>query len=99
MGQACMTFGGESRLNLAFSGIATFLRAPVCTDLIELDADMAILGIPFDEGTTWMPGSRLGPRQIREMAMRFASQGAYAGYYDLDEGRRYLEREMQDGRI
>jgi agmatinase len=94
-----MTFGAEPRLNLAFSGITTFLRAPICTDLDQLDADMAILGIPFDEGTTWMPGSRLGPRRIREMAMRFASQGASAGYFDLDDGRRYLQREMQTGRI
>src|SRR5215471_14741488 len=94
-----MTFGRESRLNLPFSGIATFLRAPVCSDLTRLDADIAILGIPFDEGTTWMPGSRLAPRRIREMAMRFASQGASAGYYDLDEGKRYLQHELRDGRL
>ena len=86
-----MTFGSEPRLNLAFSGITTFLRAPICSDLEQLDADMAILGIPFDEGTTWMPGSRLGPRRIREMAMRFASQGASAGYFDLDDSKRYLQ--------
>jgi agmatinase len=95
-----VTFAGEPRFNLPFSGIATFLRAPVCADLASLDADIAILGIPFDEGTTWMPGSRLGPRRIREMAMRFAPSSGYAaGYFDLDEGRRYLERELRDGRL
>jgi len=96
-----MTFGGEPRYNLLFSGIVTFLRAPVCADLMTLDADFAILGIPFDEGTTWKPGSRMAPRRIREMAMRFASLGsgrAY-GYFDLDEGKRYLERELREARI
>jgi agmatinase len=96
-----VTFAGEPRFNLPFSGIATFLRAPVCADLACLDAEVAILGIPFDEGTTWKPGSRLGPRRIREMAMRFASTGStYApGYFDLDEGKRYLEQQLRDGRL
>ncbi len=96
-----MTFEGETRFNLPFSGIATFLRAPVCSDLANLDADIAILGIPFDEGTTWKPGSRLAPRRIREMAMRFASTGSGrpSGYFDLDEGKRYLERELREQRL
>jgi agmatinase len=91
-----MTFAGEPRYNLPFSGVATFLRAPVCADLATLDADVAILGIPYDEGTTWKPGSRLAPRRIREMAMRFAPYGGprASGYFDLDEGKRYLEREL-----
>jgi agmatinase len=96
-----MTFQGEPRFNLPFSGIATFLRAPICSELTTLDADIAILGIPFDEGTTWKPGSRLAPRRIREMAMRFASTGSGrpSGYFDLDERKRYLERELHDGRL
>ena len=96
-----MSFEGESRFNLPFSGIATFLRAPVCSDLASLDADIAILGIPFDEGTTWKPGSRMAPRRIREMAMRFASTGADrpAGYFDLDERKRYLEHELSGQRL
>jgi agmatinase len=91
-----MTFAGESRLNLPFTGIASFLRAPVCTDLNTLDAEVAIVGIPFDEGTTWKPGSRMAPRRIREMAARFNSfvTGGTPGYFDLDEGKRYLEREL-----
>jgi agmatinase len=95
-----VTFAGEPRFNLPFSGIATFLRAPVCEDLASLDAEIAILGIPFDEGTTWKPGSRLAPRRNREMAMRFAPSSGYAtGYFDLDEGRRYLERQLGDRRL
>ena len=44
-----MTFAGEPRYNLPFTGIATFLRAPICSDLNTLDAEIAVLGIPFDE--------------------------------------------------
>jgi agmatinase len=88
------------RLNLPFTGIVTFLRAPVCSDLAQLDADIAILGIPTDEGTPWLPGSRLAPRAIREMSMRFASFGATGyGWYDLDEDRRFLDRESAQQRI
>jgi hypothetical protein len=54
-----MTFAGEPRFDPPFGGMATFLRAPVCADLPTLDADVAIFGIPFDEGTTWKPGLRL----------------------------------------
>jgi agmatinase len=77
------------------------LRAPVCTDLAQLDAEIAVLGIPFDEGTTWKPGSRLGPRRIREMAVRFSTIGSSRafGYYDLDENKRYLERQLRDNRL
>jgi agmatinase len=94
-----VTFADETRFNLPFSGIATFLRAPICADLSHLEADVAILGIPFDEGTTWKPGSRLAPRRIREMAMRFAPVGASSGYFDLDEGKRYLEQELRRQRL
>jgi agmatinase len=96
-----MTFGDEPRLNLPFTGFASFLRTPICDDLTKLDADVAVLGVPFDEGTTWKPGSRLAPRRIREMAVRFASLGVSraAGYYDMDEGQRFLEQELRDGRI
>jgi agmatinase len=89
-----------TRLNLPFTGIVTFLRAPVCTDLAQLDADVAILGIPTDEGTPWLPGSRMAPRAIREMSVRFASFGADGyGWYDRDEDRRYLDYESAHQRI
>ena len=40
----------DFRLNQPFVGIASFLRAPICTDLGTLDADIGVLGVPFDEG-------------------------------------------------
>ena len=96
-----MTFAGEPRYNLPFTGIATFLRAPICSDLNTLDAEIAVLGIPFDEGTTWKPGSRMAPRRIREMAARFASfrTGSSPGYFDLDERKHYLGHELGEQRL
>ncbi|MBI4639373.1 MAG: agmatinase [Candidatus Tectomicrobia bacterium] len=46
-----------------FSGVPTFMRLPQVTDPSELD--IALIGVPFDGGTTYKPGARLGPRQIR----------------------------------
>ncbi|UPY35923.1 agmatinase [Sediminicoccus sp. KRV36] len=47
-----------------FAGPATFMRLPVMADASGLD--IAIFGIPFDGGTTNRPGTRHGPRQLRE---------------------------------
>ena len=87
----------ESRLGLPFTGIPTFLRRRVATDLSALEAEIAILGVPSDEGSPWKPGSRFGPRAIREQSVRFAGDGT--GVFDLDEGRRYLTRQMSEDRI
>jgi guanidinopropionase len=46
-----------------FSQPPTFMRLPYSTDLSG--ADVAILGVPFDSGTSYRPGARLGPREIR----------------------------------
>src|SRR5262245_60768881 len=42
---------------------ATFMRLPHRTDLAGVD--VAILGVPFDSGTSYRSGARLGPREIR----------------------------------
>jgi len=46
-----------------FTGIPTFCRLPNITDPNELD--IAIVGVPFDGGTTYRPGPRFGPRYVR----------------------------------
>lgn len=46
-----------------FSGVPTFMRLPHMPRARELD--IAIIGIPFDGGTTYRPGPRFGPRNIR----------------------------------
>lgn len=47
-----------------FAAPATFMRLPVREEASGLD--IAIFGIPFDGGTTNRPGTRHGPRQLRE---------------------------------
>jgi hypothetical protein len=39
------------RLNLPFTGIATFAKVPYHPNLDTLDADVAIVGAPYDMGT------------------------------------------------
>jgi agmatinase len=90
------------RLNLPYTGIPTFMRAPLQTDVSQIDADLAVIGIPTDEGGPWKPGTRFGPRGIREQSVRFAGYGpmqARGGYFDIDAGRRFLEHETKHGRI
>jgi guanidinobutyrase len=46
-----------------FGGISTFMRLPGAT--APADLDVAIVGVPFDIGTSNRPGARFGPRSIR----------------------------------
>lgn len=46
-----------------FGGITTFMRLPGNSTPGELDA--AVIGVPFDIGTSNRPGARFGPRGIR----------------------------------
>lgn len=45
-----------------YSGLTTLLRAPLATTISQLD--IALVGVPFDGGASH-PGTRLGPREIR----------------------------------
>ncbi len=47
-----------------FGGPATMMRLPTATDAKGLD--VCFVGIPMDIGTSNRPGTRLGPRQIRD---------------------------------
>lgn len=49
------------------AGLITFARRPATRDLAG--ADIAVVGIPFDGGTTNRPGARFGPRAIREQSL------------------------------
>jgi len=56
----------DSGVTPRFAGHSTFMRLPVVSDPALLD--IAILGVPWDGGTTNRPGPRHGPRQVREMS-------------------------------
>lgn len=81
--------GYESgRLDLPFVGISTFAKRPYVADWAALEADVAILGAPFDGGTQWRPGARFGPRGVREASTLFAF--GHAGAYDHEDDTTYL---------
>jgi agmatinase len=92
-----MPEGEGGRLDFPFVGIPSFLRSTICTDLGSLDADIAVLGAPTDEGSPFLPGSRFGARSIREHSLRFVTDGR--GYYDPGSRRQFLEPEMTGHRI
>jgi agmatinase/guanidinopropionase len=50
-----------------FMGIPSFMRLPVTRALDGVD--VAILGVPFDSGTSYRSGTRFGPRKIREASL------------------------------
>jgi agmatinase len=53
----------------AFAGINTFLRAPYCENIRDVSKyDVAIIGAPFDMGTTYRPGCRFGPQAVRRIS-------------------------------
>ena len=81
--------GYESgRLDLPFVGISTFGKRPYQPDWAALDADVAILGAPFDAGTQWRAGARFGPRGVREASTLFSF--GHAGAYDHEDDAVYL---------
>ncbi len=48
-----------------FAGLPTFMRLPVAE---PSEVDIAILGVPFDLGTTNRAGTRHGPRELRNQS-------------------------------
>ncbi len=64
----------DGRLVPRFAGAATFARLPEIDRVT--DYDVAVLGVPFDNGTSYRPGARFGP-----MAVRQASRNLRPGYH------------------
>ena len=59
----------------AFAGINTFMKAPYCEDVRKVgDYEAAFVGVPFDTGTTYRPGTRFGPQAVRRIS------AVYDGY-------------------
>lgn len=48
----------------AFGGVTSFMRRMLTKNLTGVD--LAVTGVPFDQAVTNRPGTRLGPRAIRE---------------------------------
>ncbi len=55
----------DSGLVPRFAGLPTFMRLPIAK---PDEVDIAIVGVPFDGGTTNRTGARHGPREIRNQS-------------------------------
>jgi agmatinase len=72
------------------SGSPTFFGATQHLDLRQLGAQIAFLGVPFDQATNDRPGSRFAPLAIRDASMRMR-EGIKTGWIDLESGAHLLE--------
>jgi len=66
-----------------YVGVPTFFRAPWKEDL--QDVDIGLVGVPFDGGVTNRPGSRHGPREVRNQStlVRMKNQATGISPFDL----------------
>ena len=78
----------QGRLNLPFVGICTFGKYPYLEDWDNIKADFAVMGAPFDFGSQFRSGARMGPRGIREASTLFSF--GHGGAYDHEDDITYL---------
>ncbi len=64
-----------------FGGATSFLRRRYSKDLSL--ADIAVTGVPFDQAVTNRPGTRLGPRAIREASALQPCDPPYGWPFDV----------------
>jgi len=81
------------RLDLPFVGISTFGKRAYQPDWTAIEADVAVMGAPFDFGTQWRSGARFGPRAVREASTLFSF--GHAGAYDHEDDATYLPGSVQ----
>lgn len=72
-----------------FAGPSTFARLPELRDVPH--CDVAIVGIPFDSGTSYRPGARFGPQAIRQASRHLRTQ--YHPAYDTEP---FAEQQVAD---
>ncbi len=63
-----------------FAGPSTFARLPELRDVES--CDVAIVGVPFDAGTSYRPGARFGPQSIRQASRHLRTN--YHPNYDVE---------------
>jgi agmatinase len=75
-------FGSSGDIN------ATFGKAPGQNHSELIDADVAVLGVPFDMGPGYRPGQSSGPQAIRAASADYALR--QTGFYDYEDNVTYL---------
>ena len=81
--------------NRGYSGIPTFLRSKICDNIENLNADYAVIGVPYDEGSPFVGGSRFCARSVREHSLRFGG----GAIYDIENDKEYLREVISTNRL
>jgi agmatinase len=70
----------------AFAGINTFVKAPYCENVRDVGRyDVAVVGAPFDMGTTYRAGARFGPQAVRRISALYDAYSPDMGIDLLEE--------------
>ena len=64
-----------------FCGIRTFMRQPAATTETP-QTDVSVIGVPFDSGVSYRPGTRFGPRAIRAASVTSAWERHWPWEFD-----------------
>jgi agmatinase len=66
-----------------YAGLTTFARLPRREDVSNYD--VAVLGVPFDAGTSYRPGARFGPSHVRQSSRLLRPFNPYQQIAPFDE--------------
>ena len=77
--------GDDPATRPRYTGVATFMRAPYCEDLAQVD--IGLVGVPFDGGVTHRTGARHGPREIRAQSCLMRKYNQSSGIAPSDIAR------------
>ena len=73
-------------LDPMFAGINTFLKSPYVENIRDIGRyDVAVVGAPFDMGTTYRSGARFGPQAVRRISALYDSYSPDIGMDLLEE--------------
>ncbi|MCH3913777.1 MAG: agmatinase [Acidaminococcaceae bacterium] len=82
-------FSLKKSLNMSPTGIASFAKSEICVNINDAQADIAVLGAPFDMDIQGRSGCRMGPRGIREGSTRFGFKPG--GTYNFERDTFYMD--------
>ncbi|HEU4489946.1 MAG TPA: agmatinase [Jiangellales bacterium] len=73
-------------LDPIFAGVNTFLKSPYVENVRDIGRyDVAVVGAPFDMGTTYRSGARFGPQAVRRISALYDSYSPDIGTDLLEE--------------
>ena len=75
---------------VSVAGIYTFLKSPYVPEPAGTEGEVAVIGIPYDEGVTARTGAREGPRALRAMSAQWAYREGAEPFWDGEAGAQLL---------